>query len=115
MTAVQKSVYFDVLNDIVDKWNNTYHRTIKMKPINVKSISYAEYNVDSNKKDPKFQVSDHIRILSKYKNKFPKGYTCNWFEDVFVVSKIKNAVPWTYVISDFNGDEIVGTFYEKEL
>ena len=112
MTAVSKNVYFDVLDDIVDKYNNTYHETIKMKPIDVKSDSYAEYNVDSNDKDPKFKIGDHVRI-SKYKNIFAKGYTPNWLEEVFVISKIKNTVPWTYVISDLNGENIVGTFYEK--
>ena len=65
-------------------------------------------------KDPKFKAADHVRI-SKYKNIFAKGYTSNWSEEVFAVSKIKNAFPWTYVISDLNGEEIVGTFYEKEL
>ena len=67
MTGVWKNVYFDVLDDIVDKHNNTYHKTIKMKPIDVKSDSYAEYHVDSNEKDPKFKIGDHVRI-SKYKN-----------------------------------------------
>ena len=108
MAAILKNVYFDVLDDIVDKYNNTVHRTIKMKPIDVTSDSYAEYNEDSNKKDPKFKVGDHARI-SKYKNIFAKGYTQNWSE-VFVVSKIKNTVPWTYVISDLNGEEITGSF-----
>ena len=69
MTAVSKNVYFDVLDDIVNKYNNTVHRTIKMKPIDVTSDSYAEYNEDSNKKDPKFKVDDHVRI-SEYKNIF---------------------------------------------
>ena len=85
-----------------------------MKSIDVTSDSYAEYNEDFNKKDPKFKVGDHVRI-SKYKNIFAKGYTPNWSEEVFVISKIKNAVPWTYVINDFNGEEITGSFYEKEL
>ena len=58
MTAVSKNVYFDVLDDIVNKYNNTVHRTIKMKPID----SYAEYNEDSNEKEPKFKVGDHVRI-----------------------------------------------------
>ena len=114
MTAVSKNVYFDVLDDIVDKCNNTYHRTIKMKPIDVKSNSFAEYNEESNEKDPKFKVGDHVRI-SKFKNVFAKGYTLNWNEEIFAVKKIKNSVPWTYVISDLNGEEIVGRFYEKEL
>ena len=85
-----------------------------MKPIEVKSNSYAEYNVDSDEKDPKFKVGDHVRI-SKYKNIFAKRYTPNWSEEVFVISKIKKTVPQTYVINDLNGEEIIGTFYEKEL
>ena len=114
MTAISKNVYFDVLDDIVDEYNNTYHKTIKMKPRDVKDNSFAEYNEESNEKDPKFKVGDHVRI-SKFKNVFAKGYTPNWSEEIFVVKKIKNTVPWTYVISDLNGEEIVGSFYEKEL
>ena len=114
MTAVSKNVYFDVLDDIVNKYNNTVHKTIKMKPIDVTSDTYAEYNEDSNKKDPKLKVGDHIRI-SKYKNIFAKGYNPNWSEEVFVVGKIKNTVPWTYVTNDLNGEPITGGFYEKEL
>ena len=114
MTAISKSIYFDMLVDIVNKYNNTVHRTTKMKPIDVTSDSYAEYSEDSNKKDPKFKVGDHVRI-SKYKNIFAKGYTKNWSEEVFVVSKIKDTVPWAYVISDLNGEKIAGSFYEKEL
>ena len=114
MTAISKNVYFDVLDDIVNKYNNTVHRTIKMKPIDVTSDSYAEYNEDFNKKYPKFKVGDHVRI-SKYKNIFAKGYTRNCLEEVFVDSKIKNTVLWTYVVNDFNGEEITGSFYEKEL
>ena len=114
MTAVSKNVYFDVLDDIVNKYNNTVHRTIKMKPIDVTSDSYAEYNEDSNEKDPKFKVGDHVRI-SKYKNIFTIGYTQNWSEEFLVVSKIKNTVPWTYSISDLNGGKTDGTIYEQEL
>ena len=114
MTAISKNVYFDVFNDIVDKYNNTYHRTIKMKPIDVKRDSFAKYNEESNEKDPKFKVGDHVRI-SKYKNIFAKGYTPNWSDEIFVVKKKKNTVPWTYVISDLNGEQIIGSFYGKEL
>ena len=114
MTAISKNLYFDVLDDIVNKCNNTVHKTIKMKPIDITSDSYAEYNEDFNKKDPKFKVGDNVRI-SKYKNIFAKGYTPNWSEEVFVVSKIKNTVSWTYVVSDLNGEEITGSFCEKEL
>ena len=85
-----------------------------MKPIDVTSDSCAEYNVDSNEKDPKFKVCGHVRI-SKYKNIFVKGYTTNWTEEIFVISKIKNTIPWTYVISDLNGEKSVGSFYEKEF
>ena len=71
-------------------------------------------NENFNTKDPKFKVGNHVRI-SKYTNIFAKGYTPNWSEDAFVVSKIKNTVPWTYAISDLNGEEITGSFHEKEL
>ena len=103
-----------MLDDIVNKYNNTVHRTIKMKSIDVTSDSYAEYNEDFNKKDPKFKVGDNVRI-SKYKNIFAKGYTPNWSEEVFIVNKIKNTVPWTYTINDLNGEKVIGTFHEKEL
>ena len=85
-----------------------------MKPKDVKDDSFAEYFEESNKKDPKFKVGDNVRI-SKYKNIFTKGYTPNWSEEVFVVNKIQNTVPWTYLINDLNGEEIKGSFYEKEL
>ena len=85
-----------------------------MKPIEVTDDSFAEYNVESNKKNPKFKVGDHVRI-SKYKNVFAKGYAPNWSEEVFIINKIKNTVPWTYPISDLNGEEVTGSFYEKEL
>ena len=109
-----KKIYFDALNDIVDKYNNTYHKAIKMKPIDVENGSFAEYSEESNEKDPKFKIGDHVRI-SKYKNIFAKGYAPNWIEEIFVITKIKNTVPWTDVIRDLNGKEIVGSFFEKEL
>ena len=111
-TPVSKNVYFVVLDDIVHKHNNTVHRTIKMKPIDFTSDSYAEHNEDSNIAKPKFKVGDHVRI-SKYKNIFAKGYAQNCSDEVFLVSKIKDKVPWTYVISDLNGEPITGSFYEK--
>ena len=112
MTAVSKNVYLYALHDIINKHNNTLYRTIKMKPIDVKSN--GEYNVDSNEKDSKFKVVDHVRI-SKYENIFAKEYTQNWSEEVFVIDKIKKTIPWTSVISYLNGEEIIGTFYGKEL
>ena len=85
-----------------------------MKPIDVKSNTYIDFSKENNNKDPKFQISDIVRI-SKYENIFAKGYTPNWSEEVPVITKVKNTVPWPYVISDLNGEEIVGTFYENEL
>ena len=115
MTAISKNIYFEVLDDIVDEYNNTVHKTIEIKPIEVTDNYYAEYNEDpSNKKTPKFKVGDNVRI-SKHKNIFAKGYTPNWSEEVFVINKTKNTVPWTYAISDLIGEEITGSFYEKEL
>ena len=119
MTSISKSVYIDKLDDIVNECNNTCHRTIKMKPDDVKDNTYIDSmelhsSKDVNDKDPKFKVRDHVRI-SKYKNIFAKGYPPNWSEEVFVIKEVKNTVPWTYVINDLNGDEIIGTFYEKEL
>ena len=114
MNSVWKNVYINKLDDIVGEYNNTYHRTIKMKPTDVKDNTYIDFKKEFNDKDPKFKVGDHVRI-SKYKNIFAKEYTPNWSEEVFVISKIKNAVPWTYVVNDLNGEEILGTFYEMEL
>ena len=114
MTSILKKVYIDKLDDIVDEYNNTYHRAIKMKPVDIKDNTYIDFKREVNDKDPKFEVGDNVRI-SKYKNIIAKEYTPNWSEDVFVISEIKNAVPWTYVINDLNLEEIIETFYEKEL
>ena len=95
MIAISKNVYIDVLNDIVNRYNNTVHKTIKMKPIDVTGDSYVEYNEDSNKKSPKFKVNDHVRI-SKYKNIFAKGYVPNWSGEVFIVNEIKNTMDLYY-------------------
>ena len=85
-----------------------------MKPVNVKSNTYIDCSKEINNKDPKFEIGD-IVIISKYKNVFAKGYTPNWSEEDFMIKKVKNTVPWSYVINDLNGEEIVGTFYENEL
>ena len=76
-------------------------------------ITYIDFGKKSNNKDSKFKVGNHARI-SKYKNIFAKGYTPNQSEEAFVIKEVKNAVPWTYVINDIDGGEIIGTFYEKE-
>ena len=114
MTVISKNICFDVLDDIVDEYKNAVYRTIKMKPIGITNDSYVKYNENLNKKDLKFKIGDHIRT-SKYKNIFGKGFTANWSEEVFVISKVKNTVPWTYVINGFNSEEITGSFCEKEF
>ena len=114
MTSMSKSVYIDKLDDIVNKHNNTYHRVNKRKPVNVKSSTNIDFDKENNKESPKFKIGDNVRI-SKYKSIFAKGYILNWIEEVFVIKKVKNTVPWTYVISDFKGKEIVGTFYKKRI
>ena len=110
----QKCVYIDKLDDIVNKYDNAYHNIIKMKLVDVKSSTYIDSSKENNDEDPKIKVGDTVRIW-KYKNIFAKGYVPNWFEEVFIIKKVKNTVPWTYVISDLKGEEIVGRFYEKEL
>ena len=85
-----------------------------MKPIDVKDNTYINTDKEINNKDPKFKIGDRVTI-SKYKNIFAKGYAPNWSEEVFAIKKVKNIVPWAYVINYLNGEEIIGTFYEKEL
>ena len=118
MTSISKNVYINKLDDIVNEYNNTYHRTIKIKPVDVKNNRYIDStelhsNKEVNDNDPKFKVGDHVRIL-KNKNIFAKENAPNWSEEVFELKKLKNTVPWTYFINDLNGDEIIGTFYEKK-
>ena len=109
MTSISKNVYIDKLDDVINEYNNTYNKTISMKPVDVKDNTY----IDSNK-DPRFKIGDQVRI-SKYKYIFAKGYIPNWSEEVFVIKKVKNTFPWTYVINDLNVEETIGTFSEKEL
>ena len=95
MTSVSKNVYTDKLDDIVDKYNNTKHRAINMKPIDVKDNTYIIIDKKINDKDPKIAVGD-------------------WSEEVFEIKINKNTVPWTYVINHLNGEKIIETFYEKK-
>ena len=83
---VSKNVYTDKLDDIVNKYNNKYHSTIKMKPVDVKSNTYIGCSKEINVKNPKFEIGDIVRI-SKYKNIFLKGYTPNWSVEAFVIEK----------------------------
>ena len=114
MTSISINVSINKLDNIVGEYNQTYHRTIKMKPVDFKDNTCIDFKKKVNDKDPKFKVGDHVRI-SKYNNIFAKVYTPNWSEEVSVIKKVKNTVPWTYAINDLNGEEIIGTFYEKEL
>ena len=114
MTSILKNVYINKLEDIFNKYSNTYRSAIKLKPVYVKSSTYIDFSKEHNDKDPKFKIGNIIRI-SKYKNIFAKGYVPNWCEEVFVIKKDKTTVPWTYVISDIKIEELVGMFYKKEL
>ena len=114
ITSVSKNVYTDKLDDIVNKYNNTYHSIIKMKPVDVKSSTYIDCSKEVIDEDPKFKIFDFVRI-PKYENIFEKGYVSNWSDKVFVIKKVKNTVPWTYVVSDLKVEEIVGMSYKKEL
>ena len=105
-------MHIDKLDDIVNEYNNTYHRTIKMKPIDAKDNTYINIVKEVNDKDHKFKVGDHVRI-SKYKNIFAKGYTPSWSQELFVIKEMKNTVPWIYVINDLNGAELLEHFLKK--
>ena len=94
MTSISKKVYIDKLDGIVNKYNNTYHSTIKMKPVDVKSNTYIDSSKEINNNVPKFKIGDTVRIL-KYKKVFTKGYSPNWSKEAFVIKKVKNSVPWT--------------------
>ena len=112
MTATGKNVCY-VLDDVVNKYSNTKHSTIKMKPIDVKNNKRV-YIDEHNEKDSRFKVGDRVRI-SKFKNIFAKGYTSNWSSEIFIVDKINDTVPYTYNLKDLNDEEIIGSFYDKEL
>ena len=114
MTATSKSVYYDVLDDVVNKYNNTKHSTIKMKPIVVKNNDKRVYIDENNKKDSRFKVGDRVRI-SKFKNIFAKGYSPNWSKEIFIVNKVNDTVPYRYNLKDLNGEEFIGSFHDKEL
>ena len=113
MTAIGKNVYYDVLDDAVNEYNNTKHNTIKMKPKDVKNNKRV-YIDEHDEKDSRFKVGDRVRI-SKFKNIFAKGYTRNWSREIFIVIKINDTVPYTYNLKDLNDEEIIGSFYDREL
>ena len=110
MTSISKVVCIDKLDNTVNKYNKTYHSTIKMKSADVNSSTYIDSSKENIDEDPKCIVR-----ISEYENIFVTGYTPNCPEEVFVIKKLKNSVPWTYVISDLKGREILGTFCQGEL
>ena len=116
MTSISKNVYSKNVksDDIVNKYNNKYHSAIKRKPIDVRSSTY----IDSSKTNNNKILNLKLVIWLEYqniKNIFAKGYVPNCSEEVFLIKIVKNTVPWIYIISDLKGEEIVGTFSEKEL
>ena len=113
MTAAGKNVYYDALDDIVNEYNNAKHNTIKMKPKDVGNINKRVY-IEHNEKSSRFKLGDRVTI-SKFKNIFAKGYTPNWSREIFIVNKINDTVPYTYNIKDLNDEEIIGSFYDREL
>ena len=114
MAATGKNVYYDVLDDIVNEYNNTKHNTIKMKPKDVGNNNKRVYIDEHNEKRSRFKVGDRVRI-SEFKNIFAKGYTPIWSREIFIINKINDSVPYTYNIKDLNGEEIIGSFYDREL
>ena len=117
MTATGKNVYYDVLDDVVNEYNNTEQNTIKMKPKDLKNdttkssaiaLNKRVYIDERNKKSARFQIS-------KFKNIFAKGYTPNWNREIFIINKINDTVPYTYNLKDLNDEEIIGSFYDREL
>ena len=114
MTATGKNVYYGVLDDVVNKYNNTKHSTIEMKPIDVGDNNKRVYIDEHNEKNSRFKVGDGVRI-SKFKYIFAKGYTPNWSEEIHIVDKINDTGPYTYNLKDLNDEEIIGSFYDREL
>ena len=115
MKAIGKNVYYDVLDDVVNKYNNTKHSAIKMKPIDVRDNNNKRVYIDEhNEEHSRFKVGDRVRI-SKFQNIFAKGYTPNWSKEIFIVNKINYTVPYKYNLKDLNDEKIIGSFCDQEL
>ena len=114
MTAINKNVYYNVLDDVVNEYNNIKHNTIKMKAKDVKNDNNRVYIDEYNEKSARFNVNGRVRI-SKFKDIFAKGYTPNWSKEIFVINKINDTVPWIFSLKDLNSEEIIGSFHDREL
>ena len=114
MTSIDKNVYYNVLDDVDNEYNNTKHNTIKLKPKDIKNDNNRVYIDEHNKESARYNVGDRVRI-SKFKNIFAKGYTPNWSREIFIVNKINDTVRYTYNLKDLNDEEIIGSSYDREL
>lgn len=112
-----------ILQSLIDEYNSTVHRTIKMKPNDVKYsdehiLLNTAYRMNVQPKHSitktKFKLGDFVRI-SKYKHVFSKGYTPNWTTEIFKIRKVQQTNPTTYLLIDSNGENIEGSFYTEEL
>ena len=103
-----------LIDDAVHEYNNTYHSTTKIKSAEVKSSAYIDFGIKLMSKISNLKL---VMILEHQhlKNTFAKVYTPNWSEEIFVIKKVKNTVPWTYVLKGLNGEKIVGMFYKKRI
>lgn len=125
-TKHRTGVYIDILPELIEKYNTTYHRSIKCtpsdgrKPSNHQHVFNALYGDNKRRFDeklrkaPKFHVNDQVRITKKKKH-FEKGYTTNWTEEVFIITEVQSTYPYTYKLKDTKGEKVIGTFYEPEL
>ena len=113
-TELSTTKYIDILPELVNNYNNTYHSTIKMTPTEGSDAkNKINYNYDIHISKPKFKIGDRVRIY-KHKKQFEKGYETNWTREIFVVTKILFTSLITYRIKDLNDKEILGSFYKQE-
>ena len=114
MTSISKNVYIDKLDELVNKYRNICHRTIKMKRVDVNSSISIDFNKENNMEDPNFKVGENVRI-SKYKSIFAKGFVTNWSEEVFVVAKVKKTVYGQMLLVILKVKKLLERFAKKEF
>ena len=113
------TIWIKDLNKLVKEYNNSYHRAIKMKPVDAskklnENIVRKNYNFEITDKKRKFSIGYKVRV-SLLKTTFEKGYTSNWSEQIYVIDDIKTSNVHYYYLKDLNGNKIDGLFYEQEL